>query len=54
MPVEASWFPDIGLCHQRHVPQHLGALPVIETTVICQQVEYLPSGATPKPVWLWW
>jgi hypothetical protein len=22
--------------------------------VIRLQVEYLPSGATPKPVWLWW
>ncbi|MEU0632788.1 hypothetical protein [Streptomyces sp. NPDC005989] len=32
----------------------LGALPVIEGTVIRLQVEHLPSGATPKPVWLWW
>lgn len=32
----------------------LGALPVIEGTVIRSQVEHLPSGATPKPVWLWW
>jgi len=32
----------------------LGALPLIEGTVIRLQVEHLPSGATPKPVWLWW
>ncbi|MER7700769.1 transposase, partial [Streptomyces sp. NPDC096095] len=32
----------------------LGALPVIEGTVIRLHVEHLPSGATPKPVWLWW
>ncbi|PZF82723.1 NF041680 family putative transposase [Micromonospora deserti] len=29
-------------------------LPVIEGTVIHLEVEHLPSGATPKPVWLWW
>ncbi|TDC29764.1 transposase, partial [Micromonospora sp. 15K316] len=29
-------------------------LPVIEGTVIRLEVEHLPSGATPKPVWLWW
>lgn len=32
----------------------LGALPVIEGTVIHLRVEQLPSEATPKPVWLWW
>ncbi|MET9611733.1 NF041680 family putative transposase [Kitasatospora indigofera] len=31
-----------------------GTLPVIEGTVIRLQVDRLPSGATPKPVWLWW
>lgn len=29
-------------------------LPVIEGTVIRLEVDHLPSGATPKPVWLWW
>lgn len=32
----------------------LGTLPVIEGTVIHLRVDRLPSGATPKPVWLWW
>ncbi len=31
-----------------------GALPVIEGTVIRLEVDHLPSGAVPKPVWLWW
>lgn len=31
-----------------------GTLPVIEGTVIRLQVDRLPSGAIPKPVWLWW
>ncbi len=30
-----------------------GILPVIEGTVIRLDVEHLPSGAIPKPVWLW-
>ncbi|WBB47804.1 transposase [Verrucosispora sp. WMMA2044] len=30
------------------------ALPIIEGTVIRLEVDHLPSGATPKPVWLWW
>ncbi|MFE5126227.1 NF041680 family putative transposase [Streptomyces sp. NPDC056669] len=29
-------------------------LPIIEGTVIRLEVSYLPSGAEPKPVWLWW
>ncbi|MEU5726224.1 NF041680 family putative transposase [Micromonospora sp. NPDC047738] len=33
--------------------QH-GPLPIIEGTVILLQVDRLPSGATAKPVWLWW
>lgn len=33
--------------------QH-GPLPIIEGTVILLTVDRLPSGATTKPVWLWW
>ena len=33
---------------------HDRPLPIIEGTVIRLQVEHLPSGADPKPVWLWW
>lgn len=29
-------------------------LPIIEGTVIRLQVDHLPSGGDPKPVWLWW
>ncbi len=35
------------------IGQH-GTLPIIEGTVILLQVERQPSGATAKPVWLWW
>lgn len=42
------------LTHRSAWTAELGALPVIEGTVIRLQVELLPSGATPKPVWLWW
>ncbi|MFJ2434412.1 NF041680 family putative transposase [Streptomyces anulatus] len=42
------------LTHRSAWTTQLGALPVIEGTVIRLQVEHLPSGATPKPVWLWW
>jgi hypothetical protein len=31
-----------------------GELPIIAGTVIRLQVDRLPSGATPRPVWLWW
>src|SRR5205814_2237326 len=31
-----------------------GELPIIAGTVIRLQVDRLPSGAIPKPVWLWW
>ena len=34
--------------------EHAGTLPIIEGTVILLTVERLPSGATAKPVWLWW
>jgi hypothetical protein len=42
------------LTHRSAWVSQLGNLPVIEGTVIRLQVEYLPSGATPKPMWLWW
>jgi hypothetical protein len=42
------------LTHPSAWTAQLGALPVIEGAVIRLQVEHLPSGATPKPVWLWW
>ncbi|MFF0142841.1 transposase [Streptomyces sp. NPDC005227] len=29
-------------------------LPIGEGTVIRLDIDHLPSGATPKPVWLWW
>ena len=32
---------------------HTGDLPILDGTVILLQVERLPSGAIPKPVWLW-
>ncbi|MGW6244357.1 NF041680 family putative transposase [Streptomyces roseolus] len=31
-----------------------GTLPIVEGTVIRLDIAHLPSGATPKPVWLWW
>lgn len=34
--------------------EHLAELPLIEGTVIRLQVERLPGGGDPKPVWLWW
>ncbi|WP_406085820.1 NF041680 family putative transposase [Kitasatospora purpeofusca] len=33
---------------------HPGPLPVIEGTVVRLQVDHLPSGGDPKPLWLWW
>jgi len=30
------------------------SLPIIEGTLIRLEITRLPSGATPKPVWLWW
>jgi hypothetical protein len=41
------------LTHRSAWVGQAGALPVIEGTVIRLQVERLPSGAIPKPVWLW-
>ncbi len=31
-----------------------GTLPIVEGAVIRRDIDHLPSGATPKPVWLWW
>ncbi|MFG2410852.1 NF041680 family putative transposase [Streptomyces goshikiensis] len=31
-----------------------GTLPIVEGTVIRLEIDHLPSGAIPKPVWLWW
>ena len=42
------------LTHRSSWASQDGALPVIEGTVIRLDVDRLPSGATPKPVWLWW
>lgn len=33
---------------------HEGPLPIIEGTVIRLTVDRLPSGGSPKPIWLWW
>lgn len=33
---------------------HSAELPIIEATVIRLEVSHLPSGAEPKPLWLWW
>ncbi|GLY42877.1 hypothetical protein Amsp01_089000 [Amycolatopsis sp. NBRC 101858] len=41
------------LTHRIAWAGHDGPLPIIEGTVIRLQVERLPSGAIPKPVWLW-
>lgn len=34
--------------------EHEGELPIIAGTVIRLQVDHLPSGGDPKPLWLWW
>ena len=41
------------LTHRTAWTEHVGYLPVLEGTVIRLEVDRLPSGATPKPVWLW-
>jgi hypothetical protein len=41
------------LTHRIAWAAHAGNLPIIEGTVILLQVDRLPSGAIPKPVWLW-
>ncbi|MCA2219591.1 transposase [Wangella sp. NEAU-J3] len=42
------------LTHRTAWASEHGPLPIIEGTVILLSVERLPSGATAKPVWLWW
>ncbi|MET9182873.1 NF041680 family putative transposase [Kitasatospora aureofaciens] len=42
------------LTHRSSWATQDGTLPVIEGTVIRLEVGHLPSGAIPKPVWLWW
>ncbi|HEX7305982.1 NF041680 family putative transposase [Lentzea sp.] len=41
------------LTHRIAWASHDGALPILDGTVIRLEVECLPSGAIPKPVWLW-
>lgn len=41
------------LTHRIAWAAHAGKLPILEGTVIRLEVEVLPSGAIPKPVWLW-
>ena len=41
------------LTHRTAWIAHTGNLPILEGTLIRLQVERLPSGAIPKPVWLW-
>jgi hypothetical protein len=41
------------LTHRAAWTPHVGTLPIIEGTVIRLEVARLPSGAIPKPVWLW-
>ena len=41
------------LTHRTAWAAHNGKLPIIEGTVIRLEVAHLPSGAIPKPVWLW-
>jgi DDE superfamily endonuclease len=40
------------LTHRTAWTEHAGYLPVLEGTVIRLEVDRLPSGAVPKPVWL--
>jgi hypothetical protein len=41
------------LTHRIAWATHAGNLPILEGTVIRLEVDRLPSGAIPKPVWLW-
>ncbi|WP_231642313.1 NF041680 family putative transposase [Nocardia sp. NRRL S-836] len=41
------------LTHRIAWATHNGDLPILEGTVIRLHVDRLPSGAIPKPVWLW-
>jgi hypothetical protein len=42
------------LTHRTAWLAHTGKLPILEGTLIRLQVARLPSGAIPKPVWLWY
>lgn len=42
------------LTHRTAWLAHAGKLPILEGTLIRLQVARLPSGAIPKPVWLWY
>ena len=42
------------LTHRSAWVAQTGTLPIIEGTVIRLDITRLPSGAIPKPVWLWW
>jgi hypothetical protein len=42
------------LTHRTAWLAHTGTLPILEGTVILLEVARLPSGAIPKPVWLWY
>jgi DDE superfamily endonuclease len=41
------------LTHRTAWTSHAATLPILEGTVIRLEVAHLPSGAIPKPVWLW-
>jgi hypothetical protein len=41
------------LTHRTAWTTHVGHLPILDGTVVRLQVDRLPSGAVPKPVWLW-
>jgi hypothetical protein len=42
------------LTHRTAWLAHTGKLPILEGTLIRLEVARLPSGAIPKPVWLWY
>lgn len=42
------------LTHRTAWLAHAGTLPILDGTLIRLEVARLPSGATPKPVWLWY
>jgi hypothetical protein len=49
-----SWNPlHPKLTHRSSRAATDGTLPIVEGTVIGLDIDHLPSGATPKPVWLW-
>ncbi|WP_327279557.1 NF041680 family putative transposase [Streptomyces sp. NBC_01205] len=42
------------LTHRSSWAEADGTLPILDGTVVRLDIDRLPSGATPKPVWLWW